>query len=63
MTRAAGVQVSRKTLRVLVADSTPLTGRLIADALSRDRKLSITDAERNSVLVIASTLEPHVIIT
>lgn len=62
MTRAAGVQVSRKTLRVLVADSTPLTGRLIADALSRDRKLSITDAERNSVLAIASTLEPHVII-
>lgn len=51
-----------KTLRVLVADSTPLTGRLIADALRRDRKLSITDAKKDSVLALASALDPHVTI-
>ena len=62
MTRATRAQVSSKILRVLVADSTPLTGRLIADALSRDRKLSITNAGSDSVISTASTLEPHVII-
>ncbi len=62
MSPANGGPVNGKTLRVLVADSTPLTGRLIADALRRDRRLSITDAERNSVLAIASTLQPQVTI-
>jgi two-component system, NarL family, nitrate/nitrite response regulator NarL len=62
MTGETAVQVGKKTLRVLVADSTPLTGRLIADALRRDRKLSITNAEGKSVLAVASTLEPHVIV-
>src|SRR6185295_6595230 len=56
------VQAGSKTLRVLVADSTPLTGGLIADALRRDRKLSVTNAAGNSILAEASTLNPHVIV-
>jgi DNA-binding NarL/FixJ family response regulator len=62
MTRLAEVQVGRKALRILVADSTPFTGRLIANALRRDRKLSITGAEGESVLAIASAVKPHVTI-
>jgi two-component system nitrate/nitrite response regulator NarL len=62
MTRKARVAAGSRTLRVLVADSTLLTGRLIADALKRDRKLSIASAKSDSVLATASTLEPHVTI-
>jgi two-component system, NarL family, nitrate/nitrite response regulator NarL len=62
MTRKARVEASNKILRVLVADSTLLTGRLIADALKRDRKLSITSAKNDSVLAAASALEPHITI-
>jgi two-component system, NarL family, nitrate/nitrite response regulator NarL len=51
-----------KTLRVLVADSTLLTGRLIAESLKRDRTLSITIAKNNSVIATASALKPHVTI-
>src|SRR6266852_9400442 len=49
-------------VRVLVADSTPLTGQLIADALRRDRGLTVTNAEANSVIVTAATLKPDVAI-
>jgi DNA-binding NarL/FixJ family response regulator len=49
-------------VRVLVADSTPLTGQLIADALRRDRGLTVTNAEANSVIVTATTLKPDVAI-
>ena len=56
------VKAGSKTLRVLVADSTLLTGSLIADALKRDRKLSVTNAASSSVLDEASTLRPDVII-
>jgi DNA-binding NarL/FixJ family response regulator len=62
MTRRARVETSNKMLRVLVADSTLLTGRLIADALKRDRKLSITVETNSSVLATAAVLEPHVTI-
>jgi two-component system nitrate/nitrite response regulator NarL len=62
MTGKTPIQVGSQILRVLVADSTPLTGRLIADALRRDRKLSIANAEGESVLAAASTLQPHVTI-
>ena len=62
MTRKNGVKTSGKSLRVLVADSTLLTGSLIADALGRDRNLSITNTTSNSVLSAVSTLHPHVII-
>ena len=56
------IKAGSKTLRVLVADSTLLTGSLIADALRRDRKLSVTNAASDSVLNEASTLSPDVII-
>lgn len=59
---SCGGLTGSKKLRVLVADSTTLTSRLIADALRRDRKLSITDAENDSVVATASAIEPHVII-
>jgi len=49
-------------VRVLVADSTPLTGQLIADALRKDRSLTVTDAEANSVIATATTLKPDVAI-
>src|SRR6266852_2355717 len=49
-------------VRVLVADSTPLTGQLIADALRKDRGLTVTNAEANSVIVTAATLKPDVAI-
>lgn len=62
MTRRAGVETDSKTLKVLVADSTPLTGNLIADALRRDRKLSVANATRVSVITTASEWVPHVII-
>jgi DNA-binding NarL/FixJ family response regulator len=61
MTRRAESKAAGKTLRVLVADSTLLTGGLIADALRRDRELSITNAT-DSVIAAASTLDPHVTI-
>jgi two-component system, NarL family, nitrate/nitrite response regulator NarL len=61
-TRVNGAKAGSKKLRVLVADGTMLTSRLIADALRRDRKLSITDAENNPVVATASAVEPHVII-
>ena len=51
-----------KALRVMVADSTLLTGSLIADALKRDRKLCVTNATVDRVLADASTLAPHVVI-
>ena len=62
MTRRARVETSNKILRVLVADSTLMTGRLIADTLKRDRKLSITSEKSNSVLATAAVLEPHIIV-
>jgi two-component system nitrate/nitrite response regulator NarL len=62
MTRVDAVKAGRKILRVLVADSTQLTGSLIADALSRDRKLSVANATSDSVLAEASKWDPDVII-
>jgi two-component system, NarL family, nitrate/nitrite response regulator NarL len=60
--RVNGARAGGNKLRVLVADGTMLTSRLIADALRRDRKLFITDAENNPVVATASAIEPHVII-
>ena len=62
MTPRTRVEASNKILRVLVADSTLMTGRLIADTLKRDRKLSITSEKSNCVLATAAVLEPHVTI-
>src|SRR5258708_25031387 len=55
------VEPRSTNVRVLVADSTPLTGQLIADALRKDRGLTVT-AEANSVIVTATTLKPDVAI-
>jgi two-component system, NarL family, nitrate/nitrite response regulator NarL len=53
---------SKTIINVLVADSTPLTGNLIAEALRRDRQLSVTNATRDSVVAMASKSVPHVIV-
>ena len=50
------------TARVLVADSTPLTGRLIADALRRDRRLTVTDTTTCAVLDEAAAFQPDIVI-
>jgi two-component system nitrate/nitrite response regulator NarL len=62
MTRVDAVKAGRKILRVLVVDSTQLTGSLIADALRRDRKSSVANATSDSVLAEASKWDPDVII-
>ena len=63
MTRKLEIGSGSKTLNVLVADSTPLTGSLIAEALRRDRTLSVANANRDSVLTTAASAGiPHVVI-
>jgi DNA-binding NarL/FixJ family response regulator len=62
MTRKTEPEADGKALRVMVADSTLLTGSLIADALKRDRKLSVTNATVDRVLANASAFAPHVVI-
>ena len=62
MIRKPGVETESKTLNVLVADSTLLTGNLIADALRRDRKLSVANATSDSVVAAVSSWLPHVVI-
>ena len=62
MARASSLKHEGESIRVLVADSTPLTGRLIADALKKDRALSITDEELSSVIATATTFKPDVAI-
>jgi DNA-binding NarL/FixJ family response regulator len=47
---------------VLVADSTPFTGHLIADALKKDRGLTVASAEASAVLLTAANLKPDVTI-
>jgi hypothetical protein len=49
-------------VHVLVADSTTLTGRMIAEVLRRDRRLAIIDASGSSVLPTATPLMPDVAI-
>jgi DNA-binding NarL/FixJ family response regulator len=53
---------SREVVRVLVVDSTPLTARLIATSLRRDRGLEVADASGNSVAATAARLNSEVII-
>jgi len=60
--RVISLEPRSTNVRVLVADSTPLTGQLIADALRNDRCLTVTNAEANSVIVTATTLKPDVAI-
>lgn len=62
MTLKPMVVGGNKTLRVLIVDSTALTGRLIADTLKSDRKLLIASAKSDEALTTASAMEPHIII-
>src|SRR5437667_10873475 len=50
------------SVHVFVADSTPLTGRLIADSLRRDRTFDIIDASASLILPMATSLRPEVAI-
>jgi two-component system nitrate/nitrite response regulator NarL len=51
-----------ESVHVLVADSAPLTGRLIADSLRRDRTFDIVDASASAVLPMAADMRPDVAI-
>ena len=62
MVRAIPLEPSPTSIRVLVVDSTPLTGLLIADALRRSRGLAITTADASTVMFTAATLKPEVAI-
>jgi two-component system nitrate/nitrite response regulator NarL len=62
MIRATSLDPSPTSIHVLVADSTPLTGHLIVEALRKDRGLTVTNAEANSLIVVATTLKPEVAI-
>jgi DNA-binding NarL/FixJ family response regulator len=55
-------ETNDKSISVLVADSTPLTAHLIADALRRDRGLTVSDASGSSVLAEARALRPDITI-
>jgi DNA-binding NarL/FixJ family response regulator len=54
----------KKTISVLVADSTPLTGHLLAEALRRDRGLTANNisARGNFILTDALELQPDITI-
>jgi DNA-binding NarL/FixJ family response regulator len=62
MAQPKSLTKGNRSIRVLVADSTPLTGRLIAEVLRRDRRFAITDASESSVLPTAVSLMPDVAI-
>lgn len=55
-------ETKNKTISVLVADSTPLTAHLIADALRRDRGLTVNDASGTSILTEVLRLQPDITI-
>ena len=62
MVRATSLEPDAASVRVLVADSTPLTAYLIAAALGRDRSLAIINTEADSVIPTATALKPDVAI-
>jgi two-component system nitrate/nitrite response regulator NarL len=55
-------ETNNKSISVLVADSTPLTAHLIADALRRDRGLTVSNTSGSSVLTEARALRPDITI-
>ena len=61
-TKTKSLTKANLSVKVLVADSTALTGRLIAEVLRRDRRLAIIDASASSVLPTAASLMPDVAI-
>ena len=62
MVRSNSLQPGSTKVRVLVADSTRFTGHLIADALRKDRGLSVTRAEGGDVPLTAANLKADVAI-
>lgn len=55
-------ETKNKAISLLVADSTPLTAHLIADALRRDRGLTVNDASGRSILTEVHRLLPDITI-
>jgi len=49
--------LSKKTIGVLVADSTPLTGHLLAEALRRDRGLTANNVSARGNLILTDALQ------
>jgi two-component system, NarL family, nitrate/nitrite response regulator NarL len=62
MGRRGNPETKNKTISVLVADSTPLTGHLITDALRRDRGLTVNDASGTSIVAEVLRLQPEITI-
>jgi two-component system nitrate/nitrite response regulator NarL len=62
MNQRESSESKKKTVSVLVADSTPLTAHLIADALRRDRGLTVHDASGSSILDEALRMQPDITI-
>jgi DNA-binding NarL/FixJ family response regulator len=62
MDHSSNSDIKDETVSVLVADSTPLTAHLIADALRRDHGLSVNDASGSSILAEALGLQPDITI-
>jgi two-component system nitrate/nitrite response regulator NarL len=52
----------RDKVSVLVAERTPLMGRLVSDALSRDKSLVVIDVAERAVLPLAIELSPDVVV-
>jgi two-component system nitrate/nitrite response regulator NarL len=59
-TKPNSFPVSSSAIRVLVAESTPLTARLIVGALRRDRTFAVSDANGSFVASVAKTLKPDI---
>lgn len=57
---SANSEAPSTNVTVLLADSTPLTSHLIADALRRDRALTINNVSGRSVLAEAITQQPDI---
>src|SRR5438876_251001 len=62
MLRAISLESGVEIISVLVADCTVLEGHLIADALRKDRGLTVTSADVSPVILTATTLKPDVAI-
>jgi DNA-binding NarL/FixJ family response regulator len=61
MAQESGLAAKRARIKVLVADRTPLTARLLANTL-RPRGLVMEDTNESCILAAAATLEPDVIL-
>jgi DNA-binding NarL/FixJ family response regulator len=60
MAHTLSLEPSPRSIRVLVVDSTRFTGCLIAEALIKDRGLTVTNSEADCVFVTAKEFKPDV---